>query len=166
MKIAITPPLSFLEGMEDLDSFEEVAEILFCFLERNDMLLFSYLESILRHVEPETKQFLEERTVFINSEWVLSHPPLNKIKPTLWVQPQNVAESVQLLKMNSLFTCIVLPKGAKFHDMSYVLDLFEGTEHEVLAIEQRTASNSDFETHVLPKLQNLLCTKLQIITPK
>ena len=164
MKIVVNSNLFFLEGIEEIETLEEVADILSCFVNEEDILLFSIDEENLLNIPHDGTRYFEERTMFRNNEWVLPHAPISTTSPRfqLWYRPLDRDEIVETLKRDYYgCLCVVIKKGSDFKDLTLILNIFEGQECEVLSIEDR--SQRDFISLVLPRLQELLKEQLDVV---
>jgi hypothetical protein len=117
----------YLEQFDELESFEEVVDILNCFVKQDEMLLFSFLEQNMNHDwhpnDLPMKKIIEERTIFISDERVHPHERVNQgAGPRrIWFHPKNKKELIESIQLDQLFTCVVLKIGSKLKEASYFL---------------------------------------------
>lgn len=110
-------------------STEEVAQILSFLIENDSLLLFSFYERNLHLFESEIQEFINERRLFTNSEWVLpweetvphwdkpNHTPPNII----WFSVKTQDEIIKAIDIDSLFRCVVVKEGDDFSKYSNVI---------------------------------------------
>ncbi|WGV62233.1 hypothetical protein QIH01_14130 [Brevibacillus brevis] len=110
-------------------STEEVAQILSFLIENDSLLLFSFYERNLHLFESEIQEFINERRLFTNSEWVLpweetiphwdqpNHTPPNII----WFSVKTKDEIIKAIDIDSLFRCVVVKEGEDFSKYSNVI---------------------------------------------
>lgn len=161
MRIVVNPHLYFLEEIDEIESFEEMADFLGCFVNDDVVLLFNCLEANYLTKDENERKFINERIMFRNNEWVQPFQPSDAVQSQVWYRVVGRDEIVQALKIDQYYLCVILKRGAEFNNISYVLNIFESTEFEVLQIEDRT--QKEFRTLVLPRLKDFLKERLDII---
>ncbi|WP_139487957.1 hypothetical protein [Brevibacillus dissolubilis] len=164
----------YLEGFEKSDLLEQ-ARLLGCFLDREDILLFSYyhveenaqtleilkkLSSFLEESDDvyeddkETTEFISSRTVVENTEWLLPREPFRKVTKVIWFRPKDISEVVQSIKINQNFICVVLNQKDDFSKHSFVLSPVDSDNGVELEIIEKVSGK--FKELVLPKLQKVI----------
>lgn len=98
------------------------------FIEENSILLFSFYERTLHLFNANTQKFISDRSVFVNSEWVLPwsetipHWDEQKIPPKIICYSAAAKEEIlQPIEIDKHFRCIVIKKGEEFGKYSNVL---------------------------------------------
>lgn len=141
---------------------ENNLNIIDCFLENSDRLLFCIIEEQLSWLNQNEKKFIEERTICINNEWGYNTPkPKHKIPKIRWYEVLNKLDTLQLLRYDCQFTCAIVNKNYEISDAKYILNVDEGDECNILHIKE--GRNGDFLNVVLPKLKILLGDELEVI---
>ncbi|NQF12393.1 hypothetical protein HPY31_00480 [Brevibacillus sp. HB1.3] len=110
-------------------STEEVAQILSFLIENDSMLLFSFYERNLHLFESEIQEFINERRLFTNSEWVLPweetiphwDKPNNTPPNIIWYSVKTQDEIIKAIDIDSLFRCVVVKEGEDFSKYSNVI---------------------------------------------
>ncbi|MFE1631344.1 hypothetical protein ACFLFF_31900 [Brevibacillus reuszeri] len=170
MKITKQTNGYILEGFHEVIGFEMEIDVLKCFLEQEDQILFSYiitnendhfantiteLPLVIDDEEQEKRdlKFVEERTIFRNNEWLLPWHPYREISEILWYLPKNNLEIIKAMQINEFFTGIILKQNRDFNDYSYILVKVEDDEGVSLFILEQAADH--FVNHVIPRLESL-----------
>ncbi|MED1798010.1 hypothetical protein [Brevibacillus porteri] len=110
-------------------STEEVAQILSFLIENDSFLLFSFYERNLLLFELEIQEFINERRLFTNSEWVLPweetiphwDQPNNTPPKIIWFSVKTKDEIIKAIDIDSLFRCVVVKEGDDFYKYSNVI---------------------------------------------
>lgn len=110
-------------------SDEDVTTILSLFIEEDSTLLFSFYERNLKLVEPGIQEFITEKKVFVNSEWILpwreSIPHLDVPGETppniIWFSVKTRNDIKKAIGIDNLFRCVVVKEGEDFNKYSNVL---------------------------------------------
>lgn len=101
--------------------------------------------------EREKRNFIKERTAFINNESDFPSQYLsNKQRKTIWYKTLNKSEIIKAINIDQLFKCIVLKNGEDFYEYSYAITQYETEEGKNLFIMEKEAG--DFEKYVYPKI--------------
>lgn len=101
--------------------------------------------------ELEKRNFIKQRTVFINNESDFpSQYPNNKKRRTIWYKTLNKSEIIKAINIDQLFKCIVLKNGKDFYEYSYGIKQYETEEGKDLFIIEKEDGN--FEKYVYPKM--------------
>ncbi|MDC0762198.1 hypothetical protein POF51_15940 [Brevibacillus sp. AG] len=110
-------------------STEEVAQILSFLIENDSFLLFSFYERNIHLLEAEIQEFINERRLFTNSEWVLPweetiphwDQPNNTPPNIIWFSVKTKDEIIKAIDIDSLFRCVVVKEGDGFNKYSNVI---------------------------------------------
>ncbi|MCM3142146.1 hypothetical protein [Brevibacillus sp. MER 51] len=110
-------------------STEEVAQILSFLIENDSLLLFSFYERNLHLFESKIQDFINERRLFTNSEWVLPweetiphwDKPNNTPPNIIWFSVKTTDEIIKAIDIDSLFRCVVVKDGDDFSKYSNVI---------------------------------------------
>ncbi|MED1783731.1 hypothetical protein P4V43_18085 [Brevibacillus fortis] len=110
-------------------STEEVAQILRFLIENDSFLLFSFYERNIHLFESEIQEFINERRLFTNSEWVLPweetiphwDQPNNTPPNIIWFSVKTKDEIIKAIDIDSLFRCVVVKEGDDFYKYSNVI---------------------------------------------
>lgn len=173
--------LYYLKGYEQIINLFGESEFLKLFLSKNEVLLFGcnwyddltenflnikdpYLNQVYQELsdffiediailkqDKLTKRFMEQRTVFINKEWLL---PFNKPKDfneIRWFLP-NDDEINKAISINQNYTCIVIEKDVAFEEFKCLIHCFDDDEGKSLLIINNR-EDSHFHACVLPAIQ-------------
>lgn len=141
---------------------ENNSNIIDCFLENSDRLLFCIIEEQLNCLREKDKKFIKERTICVNNEWGYNIPkPKHEIPKIRWYEALNKSDTIQILRDDWQFTCAIVHKNREISDAKYILNVDEGDECNILHINE--GINGDFFNVVLPKLKILLEDQLQVI---
>lgn len=154
-----------IRGIDEIDDFLNLAEILEYFKGNNEQLLLSFPKSALDqnlNTEPGQyrKQFIEKRIIWTSDEWLFPYPPPRGYSPTMiWYEPKNREEIATSIKFDQLFVCVVVPRAKPVIKASYVLKIYESDEEDVLQIYE--AKHNDFLVRVLPRIKEF-CDSLGV----
>ncbi|WP_409175230.1 hypothetical protein [Brevibacillus fortis] len=110
-------------------STEEVAQILSFLIENDSFLLFSFYERNIHLFESEIQEFINERRLFTNTEWVLPweetiphwDQPNNTPPNIIWFSVKTKDEIIKAIDIDSLFRCVVVKEGDDFNKYSNVI---------------------------------------------
>ncbi|GEC91311.1 hypothetical protein [Brevibacillus brevis] len=126
MQINLKEPYGVLKHSA---STKDVAHLLSLFIKKDSLLLFSFYERNLPLVDNDIQEFINERRLFTNSEWVLpwaetiphwdqpNHTPPNII----WFSVKTKDEIIRAIDIDSLFRCVVVKEGDDFYKYSNVI---------------------------------------------
>lgn len=135
------------------------SEVLKCFVEDNDVLLFQYMEcNVEAYPDGEWTKFVTARTVHVGDGPEI---PMKSAKsPAYWYRAMNDEELKQILEHEGItYWCCIAPKGTDIdHDYKFVLFAYEHTEYdgeETRALWVFENKEGLFETQVVPKLMQL-----------
>jgi hypothetical protein len=136
--------LDFLKGnLIDLDlkTKENIKQIIFL--------------SVVNEKRSELEDFINQRTVFVNNEWisVIKEEIINKPSHIIWYEPRNQEEVKKAMDIDEFYTCIVLNKNAEFNNFLYALKYHEtASDFRLRIIEKK---EGDFFQNVLPKIEKI-----------
>ncbi|AZH31962.1 hypothetical protein [Paenibacillus sp. M-152] len=110
-------------------STENIADLIRLFIENDSIVLFSFYERNMNLFDVNTQNFISERCVFVNSEWVLpwkeSIPHWNEPNQTppkiMWFSVMQKKDIIKAIEIDHLFRCIVLKKDSDFKQHFNVL---------------------------------------------
>ncbi|MGG4220500.1 hypothetical protein ABEW32_20045 [Paenibacillus jamilae] len=110
-------------------SAENIADLIRLFIEKDSIILFSFYERNLHLFDVSTQNFISERCVFVNSEWVLpwkeSIPHWNESNQTppkiMWFSAMQKEDIIKAIDIDHFFRCIVIKKGSDFKQYFNVL---------------------------------------------
>jgi hypothetical protein len=159
MRLISQKPYYYLEGFDEVEKFEIIVEILNSFKREDENLVFGFQQKNLNKIELSIRKFIEKRTIYVNSEWVYPQSPQYKRVPQfVWFKASSHDEIQMAVKIDQLFTCVVLGDNQNIQASSYVLHVFEGLEFQVLCIEEK--KEGDFISRVLPLLRKKIKIKM------
>ncbi len=164
MRLVLKERGGYLEQFDALESFEEVAIVLKSFPNEGERLIFRVSHEVLllnaeHSTEIKWKDMITQRSVFEVNEWLpLQDQSSGKQPKFIWFCPKDHDELIEAIRVSQLFTCAVLQEGRGLEDVSYVLQVFENIDFEVLDIDCRV--DDDFRTRIIPRLQALLPIEL------
>lgn len=174
MKLRVYNSWYLLENYDNMDNIldfedydeqkyiENTSNIIDCFLENSDRLLFCIMEDQLNWLSQNDKEFIEQRTICINNEWAYNIPkPKHETPKIRWYEALNKSDVMQLIRDDWQFTCVIIHKNDEISDAKYILNVDEGDECNILHIKERR--NGTFLNAVLPNLKILLGDKLEVI---
>ena len=110
-------------------STEDIADLLSLLIANDSTILFSFYERNMELFDVSTQEFISERNVFVNSEWVLpwseSLPHWDEPNQTppkiIWFSVLRKEDIIKAIEIDNLFRCIVIKKGESFEHYSNVL---------------------------------------------
>lgn len=110
-------------------SSEEIADLLSFFVIGDSMILFSFYERNINLFDLSTQKFILERSIFVNSEWVLpwgeSIPHWdgpNQTPPAIiWFSASTKEDMIKAIEIDNLFRCVVIKRSESFGEYSNVL---------------------------------------------
>jgi hypothetical protein len=126
MQINLKEPYGILKHSA---STEDVAHLLGLFIKKDSLLLFSFYERNLPLVDTDIQDFINERSLYINSEWVLPweetiphwDQPNNTPPNIIWFSVKTKDEIIKAIDIDSLFRCVVVKEGDDFYKYSNVI---------------------------------------------
>jgi len=115
--------------------------------------------STINDMDKNIVSFINERKIFINSEWVsFRQKPdrwdiASKIEPQLiWYSVKEKDEIIKAIGINMYsFNCVVIRKNCMFKDYAYALISYEGIDTLDLAVLENQSRN--FEEVVVPRIK-------------
>ncbi|MCP3777187.1 hypothetical protein NLX74_02185 [Paenibacillus sp. MZ03-122A] len=110
-------------------SIENIADLISLFIEKDSIILFSFYKRNMDSFDVNIQEFILERCVFVNSEWVLpwgeSIPHWDEPNQTppkiMWFSAVKKEEIIKAIEIDNLFRCIVIKKGSDFKQHFNVL---------------------------------------------
>lgn len=141
---------------------EDLSMILSLFLVGNSSLLFSFYERNLHLYNVTTQDFILNRCVFVNSEWVLPWAEtiphwdeLNTPPKIIWFSVTKKEDILQAIKIDHLFRCVVIEQGKDFQQHSNVLfhEEYYSTGDEDYDYYLGFTNKHDFLNKTLPKIK-------------
>lgn len=140
-----------------------IANIIICFKDNND-ILFPIEEDIFYNNEYKINRlFIKYRIQFVKKYWTYNIPLNRKECPRIiWYKVEGVEEIIEVLRDDLYcFNCVILKRGNKLEDASYILDFNEEIDFNSLSIRER--NRGEFINKILPEIELYLNEKLQII---
>lgn len=135
----------------NLSTIEE-ANILSQFIDNENDLLFPYFEYNLS-VFPETREYIEERTIIRSNEDVFN---INNSELIYWYKPSDKDDLITIINSDRItYRCIVVPKNGNLGNCRFKLFVYEhaiykNEETRVLWIDE-TIEN-DYVNNIYPKI--------------
>jgi hypothetical protein len=155
MELLMEAPFGVIENFQEVESIEQIVEILKCFVKENEMLLFAFATDIDSLDLEDHKQLIKSRTKYINQEWVLPWDPPNKGVPEItWYNPKNNEEMIDSVVINQLFLCVVLGNTEAFSNYSYVIRHIEEVDSSSLCFTE--VKKGDFKKNVFPRIKSII----------
>ncbi|PWI52585.1 hypothetical protein [Sulfoacidibacillus thermotolerans] len=159
MRLVLKENGAYLEQFDTLESLDEVVQVISCFPQDGERLIFRVSKDIIQGfrnpTEEKWRDLVIKRTVFEVDECLPFQDHTSEIPTTfLWFCPKGKNELIEAIKANQLFTCAVLHKDKELKDASYLLQVFEAADFDVFDISFQ--KEEDFKFRVIPNLQALI----------
>lgn len=173
----------YVKGYDELLEFMDETEFLKLFLSENDMLIFGCIwhESLIDNIknirdpyqqkiyqelseffiqdvslleqDDNIKDFIEQKTILINKEWLLPYPKPEDVDDIRWLLP-NDDEVRRAIYINQNYTCVILEKGKDFKHYKCVIHCYEDDDGKSLLIVNKKESH--FFECVVPVIQQII----------
>ncbi|UED73386.1 hypothetical protein [Brevibacillus sp. DP1.3A] len=154
MKLVLQAPYGVIENFEEIGSIKDIVNFLECFIDNDEMLLFAFSEDINSIDTVSHRKLIEDRTMFINNEWVFPWEPPQKGVPSInWYAPVGTIEVIDAIKINQLFLCVVLDKKKTFQEYTYMIRKIEEDASFTLCFTEKRSQH--FQKYVFPKIKQL-----------
>lgn len=150
-------------NFKELEYEENIANIISCFLENDYMVLFPIEEKFFNNDKYLINRgFIKDRAVFVNKEWIYNIPVKDNNYPNIiWYRTTNKEELIEVISNDLCFNCVIIKPEDDIKESIYILNSNEDEEFNSLTIREK--NKGDFLIKVLPKLQQLLRNRLEIL---
>ncbi|QAA33757.1 hypothetical protein [Clostridium manihotivorum] len=160
MKLTLYDLWNHLEEYHE-DSYEVIYNILQCFIDNSEKILFSVQKEFVDD-NCINKKFIQDKTVCVSSEWMYNFPISSLPAPEIvWFEVSNLEEIEKSLEIDYLFNCVIIKHGAEIRDAEYIINSNEDLEYNSLSIREKYKGN--FANNVVPKLRKILVNDLEIV---
>ncbi|KZE67994.1 hypothetical protein AWM68_17640 [Fictibacillus phosphorivorans] len=132
---------------------QDVISIIFSFNTENDIVLFSAIENNLEYESIEDKEFINKNKLYKSNQWIFPEEVPGNIPNIIWYKTKGREDIKRAIEIESLFRCIILPKGLDIVHFNYLIYIIEDYEGPVLCVYDKT---NNFNDKVLPKIQPYL----------
>ncbi|QKS71235.1 hypothetical protein FLK61_31485 [Paenalkalicoccus suaedae] len=132
---------------------EDVISIVLSFCTENDTILFSTIEDNLKYESVEDKDFININKLFKNNKWIFPEEMPINVPNIIWYKTNGREDIKKAITIESLFRCVILPKGLDIEHFNYLIYIIENNEGPVLCVYDKI---NDFNDRVLPKIQPYL----------
>lgn len=68
----------------------------------------------------------------------------------IWFKTLNKSEIIKAIRMDYLFSCIILKDGSDFHEYDYAIEQFETDDGMAMSIGEK--EKGSFEKYIYPKM--------------
>ncbi|WP_147423870.1 hypothetical protein [Cohnella endophytica] len=114
-----------------------------------------------------TQAFVNSRLMFTNSTWLFTYDRPVNLKNILWYKVSTKEEIIESFELTDWwFKCVILNADTPVEECSYFLNYTEehGDNHDGMVLYISPESTDSFKENVLPRLQNLVVNKLEIVS--
>ncbi|MBY6035783.1 hypothetical protein KUV80_03930 [Fictibacillus nanhaiensis] len=132
---------------------EAVISIIFSFFTENDIILFSFIETNLEYESVEDKEFIIKNKLYKSNQWIFPEEEPFYIPNIIWYKTKGREDIKRAIAIESLFRCIIMPKGLDIIHFIYFIYIIEDYDGPVLCVYDKI---NDFNDRVLPKIQSYL----------
>lgn len=160
MRIYTKPPYYYINLDDVLPWRQKIDKILNCFVDDDYELLFKCMDDALMQHGIEFENFIKERTVYKNSEWLWPWERQllwrTEIPIYDWYKFKDKNELLKKFEKDPLFEAVVLKKNRGFDEALYVLTYYEYSDipNQTLFIYEK--KTGDFIKNVVPKLDEVI----------